>query len=123
MRKRLLLTLSLAGIAGILAVSAALIRAQTPETYPETQKVILENAFVRVFDVRVPPGVAEPVHHHGRGLTIAMSDYDNETKSVPEGKINRGHNKFGEVRWAEPVTHEAKNIGATEQHVVRIELK
>jgi hypothetical protein len=33
------------------------------------------------------------------------------------------HTEFGEVKWAEPVTHEARNTGRTEQHVVRIELK
>ena len=109
----------------MLLAGVVLIRAQQESDlpHPDTQKLILENMLVRVYDVRVPPGVAEPRHHHGRGLTIAMSDYDNETKSYPEGKINRGHNKFGEVRWGEPVTHEAKNIGTTEQHVVRIELK
>jgi hypothetical protein len=91
--------------------------------HPDTQKLILENQFVRVWDIHVPPGVFEPKHSHGRGLTIAMSDYDNETKSIPDGKVSRGHTKFGEVRWVEPVTHEARNTGSTEQHVVRIELK
>jgi hypothetical protein len=115
----------IAGTVGVLLAGVVLVRAQQESDlpHPDTQKLILENMLVRVYDVHVPPGVAEPRHHHGRGLTIAMSDYDNETKSYPDGKINRGHNKFGEVRWGEPVTHEAKNIGTTEQHVVRIELK
>jgi hypothetical protein len=55
-------------------------------------------------------------------LTIALSDYDNETKT-PDGRVNHGHSKFGDVRWAEPVTHDARNVGSTEQHVIRIELK
>jgi hypothetical protein len=124
MTKRRLIPL-IAGTVGVLLAGVVLIRAQQESDLraPDTQKLILENMLVRVYDVHVPPGVAEPRHHHGRGLTIAMSDYDNETKSYPEGKINRGHNKFGEVRWGEPVTHEAKNIGTTEQHVVRVELK
>lgn len=92
-------------------------------SHPDTQKVILENEFVRVWDIHVPPGVSEPKHSHARGVTIAMSDYDNETVSLPQGKIGRGHTKFGEVKWAEPVTHEARNTGMTEQHVIRIELK
>ena len=94
-----------------------------PAQHPETQKLILENEFVRVLDIRVPPGVLEPAHSHARGVTIAMSDYDNETKSIPEGKTGKGHTTFGEVKWAEPVTHEARNTGKTEQHVVRIEMK
>src|SRR4051812_39264401 len=58
-----------------------------------------------------------------RGVTIALSDYDNEARTVVEGRVTRSHTRFGEVKWAEPVTHEARNTGATEQHVVRIELK
>jgi len=92
-------------------------------TNGETQKVVLDNQFVRVLDIRVPPGVFEPLHSHARGVTIALSDYDNETTSYPDKKINRSHTRFGEVRWAEPVTHEARNTGTSEQHVIRIELK
>lgn len=89
----------------------------------ETQKVAFENEFVRVLDIRVPPGVFEARHSHGRGVTIALSDYDNETTGYPDGRVNRSHTKVGEVRWAEPVTHEARNTGTTEQHVIRVELK
>jgi hypothetical protein len=112
--------------AALLAVATALAVAraeQPPAAHPDTQKLVMENALVRVFEIRVPAGVAEPRHTHARGLTIALSDYDNETRSYPDGRVNRGHSKFGDVRWAEPVDHEAKNVGATEQHVIRIELK
>src|SRR5438045_2615797 len=86
--------------------------------HPETQRVLFENAFVRVFDIRVPAGTFEPKHSHARGLTIALTDYDNETKSFPDGRVNRGHSKSGDVRWAEPVTHEARNTGMKDQHVI-----
>ena len=97
-----------------------------PQPNVETQKVVLDNDFVRVLDIRVPPGVFEPLHSHARGVTIALSDYDNETISSPDKpakKVNRSHTRFGDVRWAEPVTHEARNTGPTEQHVIRVELK
>jgi len=110
--------------AGVLLAGLGLSRAQEREAaHPDTQKLLFENMFVRAWDIHVPPGVSEPKHSHGRGITVAMSDYDNETKTVPEGKIARSHTSFGEVKWAEPVTHEARNTGSTEQHVVRIELK
>ena len=92
-------------------------------SHPNTQVVILDNEFVRVLDIRVPPGVFESRHSHARGVTIAMSNYDNETKSILQGRFSGGHTRFGEVKWAEPVTHEARNTGTTEQHVIRIELK
>lgn len=88
-----------------------------------TQKVLIDNEYVRVLDIHYAPGMQESVHSHQRGVTIAMSDYDNETKTVPGGKVNKGHTKFGRVAWNEPVTHEAHNTGTTEQHVVRIEIK
>jgi hypothetical protein len=103
--------------------SAAWLCGAQPQPNVETQKVVLDNEFVRVLDIRVPPGVFEARHSHARGVTIALSDYDNQTVGYPDGRVNRSHTKFGEVRWAEPVTHEARNTGATEQHVIRIELK
>jgi beta-alanine degradation protein BauB len=88
-----------------------------------TQKTVFENEFVRVVELRVPPGVSEAKHSHDRGVTIALSAYDNEMTDFPTGKVTKRHTKFGEVRWAEPVTHEARNTGATEQRVLRVELK
>jgi hypothetical protein len=105
----------------VMAVLSGAALAQSP--LPPTQRVLFENDLVRVLDIRYAPGVAEAVHSHPRGVTIALSDYDNETKSVPDGKKGGGHTPFGQVRWAEPVTHEARNTGKTEQHVIRIELK
>ena len=108
--------------AGLIAGVALAPQRATAVQHLDTQKLLIENQFVRVFEITVPPGTAEPMHSHGRGLTIALSAYDNETRT-PDGRVNRGHTRFGDVRWAEPVTHEAKNTGTTEQHVIRIELK
>jgi hypothetical protein len=107
-----------------LCVTSALVGAQRDEyPRPPNHKLLFENAFVRVFDIRMAPGQSEAVHRHERGLTIALSDYENQTKAVPSGQVNRGRTQFGEVRWAEPVVHEATNVGTTEQRVIRIELK
>ncbi len=46
----------------------------------------------------------------------------NETRALG-ARWSKSHTKFGEVKWAEPVTHEARNTGTTEQHVIRVELK
>jgi hypothetical protein len=121
MRKRRLVLL-LACAAATTLFAARLLQAQEKLVLLETQKLIMENQFVRVIDVRVPAGVAERVHSHGRGVTVALTDYDNETRA-PGGQWSKSHTKFGEVKWAEPVTHEARNTGTTEQHVIRVELK
>ena len=120
MTKRTLLALLVSALA--IFGAARFLHAQEKLPYPETQKVIMENQFVRVFDVRVPAGTAEPRHSHGRGVTVALTEYDNETKQDGAQWV-KSHTKFGEVKLAEPVTHEARNSGTTEQHVIRIELK
>ncbi len=90
---------------------------------PDREVVLLENDVVRVSEIRVAPGVGEPAHSHRRGVTVALSDYDNQTITLPERKPGGGHTRFGEVKWAEPVTHEARNSGTTVQRVIRLELK
>jgi hypothetical protein len=114
--------LGLACLTG-LAVWSVLVSAQREEyPRPPNHMLLFENMFVRVFDIRMAPGTAEAMHRHERGLTIALSDYENET-AAPGGQVSRGRTRFGEVRWAEPVVHSARNIGTTEQRVIRIELK
>ena len=119
-KRRFVALLILAGAATLL--SAHFLLAQEKPVLLETQKLIMANQLVRVIDVRVPAGVAERVHSHGRGVTVALTDYDNETRA-PGAQWSKSHTKFGEVKWAEPVTHEARNTGTTEQHVIRVELK
>jgi hypothetical protein len=89
----------------------------------DTQKLILENTFVRVIDDRIPVGVTEPKHKHARGITIALTDYDIEQKTYPQASSSRSHRHFGEVNWGEPVVHEVHNVGQTPSHAIRIELK
>jgi hypothetical protein len=89
----------------------------------KTQKLILENRFVRVIDDRIPVGVSEPKHRHPHGVTIALTDYDIESKPYPNGKVSKSHRKNGEVNWTEATVHEVHNVGTTDSHAVRIELK
>jgi hypothetical protein len=89
----------------------------------DTQKLVLENTFVRVIDDRIPAGVAEHKHRHAHGVTIALTDYDIEQKTYPAGKTATSHRHFAEVNWGEPVVHEVRNVGKTPSHAIRIELK
>jgi len=114
-------------LVAILLTVAALVTshyavAQSRPHLPETQKTLIDNMFVRVLEIRVPAGVFEARHSHARRVTVALTDYDNETRQ-DAGQWVKSHTKSGEVKWAEPVTHEARNTGTTEQHVIRIELK
>jgi len=123
-KRRAALLAACGAVTLILGGSRLLLAQQASLPIPDSQTLILENAFVRVFDIRLAPGKAEAKHRHARGLTIAMSDYDNETRADGTMPWSAAvHTAAGTVRWAEPVVHEARNTGTTEQHVVRIELK
>lgn len=90
---------------------------------PDVQKVVFENALVRVTEERMPPGRGVPKHRHYRGITVALADYQMEQKMYPSGQIVHSNRHFGEINWTETVIHEARNVGKTNQYVVRIELK
>ncbi len=89
----------------------------------ETQKLLFENAFVRVIDDVIQPGVREPKHRHPHGLVIAMVDSDTETTVYPAGNTVRGRSKAGAVIWSETTVHETRNPGTVASHFIRIDLK
>ncbi len=42
----------------------------------DTHKLALENKFVRILDVRLPPGKVEPLHRHPHGISVYFTDWD-----------------------------------------------
>jgi hypothetical protein len=89
----------------------------------ETQKLLFENAFVRVIDDVIPPGVSEPKHHHPHGVVVAIEDADTETRLYPDGQPGRHHTAKGAVSWNESIVHDVKNVGTTTTHFIRIDIK
>ena len=90
---------------------------------PDVQKVVFENALVRVSEERMPPGRGVRKHRHYRGITVALADYEMEQKMYPSGQMVHSNRHLGEINWNETFIHEARNVGTTNQYVVRIELK
>jgi quercetin dioxygenase-like cupin family protein len=89
---------------------------------PDTHKLAFENAFVRVLDVRVPPGSIEKRHRHPHGMSVYFTDWT--VKVTIGGRPPEVHErKSGTFAWNEAVTHTVENVGKTEGHVLRIELK
>ena len=88
----------------------------------DTQKLILENQFVRVIDDQIPVGVTEPLHRHRHGVVVYISTYTNEQISQ-DGKRTVGERKAATASWSDETVHTVKNIGATPSHAIRIELK
>jgi len=88
----------------------------------DTHKLAFENAFVRVLDVRLPPGKLEPRHRHPHGLSVYFTDWDAKV-TLDGGKPEIHHRKAGTFAWSDAVVHEVQNAGRTEGHILRIELK
>jgi beta-alanine degradation protein BauB len=123
-RKTLVLTaLGVAIVAGALSGSQRNDDSLDPvRVAPDTHKVAFENMFVRVLEVRIPPGSVEPRHRHPHGLSVYLTDWD--TKATIDGKPSQvAHRKAGTFAWSEAVIHTVQNVGTTEGHVLRIELK
>jgi len=89
---------------------------------PDTHKLALENAFVRVLDVHVPPGKTEPRHRHPHGMSVYFTDWDVKVTADGAAPETR-HRQAGTFVWNEAIVHTVENVGKTEGHILRIELK
>jgi len=89
----------------------------------DTQKLVFENQFVRIVEERVPAGVSQVKHQHRHGVSVALSDYTNEEINYPSREKVRRSRKAGDAGWREASVHESRNVGANEEHLMRIELR
>ena len=88
----------------------------------DTHRVAFENAFVRILDVRIPPGKIEPRHRHPHGLSVYFTDWD--AKITIDGKPEQVNSrKTGTFAWSDAVVHTVQNVGKEEARVLRVELK
>ena len=126
MTRKLVIGAAFAVVALVAATALRSQPAQDPldplKVAPDTHKLALENAFVRVLDVHVPPGRTEPRHRHPHGLSVYFTDWDVKvTREGAQPEVRQ--RKAGTFQWSEAIVHTIENVGKTEGHVLRIELK
>jgi quercetin dioxygenase-like cupin family protein len=115
--------------AATVVVTAALVRTQSAsdaldpvKVASNTHKIAFENAFVRILDVHIPPGSVEQRHRHPHGLSVYFTDW--EAKVTVDGRAPQvNQRKTGTFAWSDAVVHTVENVGKSEGHVLRIELK
>ena len=67
-------------------------------------------------------GSIEPRHRHPHGLSVYLSDWQAKvTVDGKEAQVNQ--RKAGTFTWSDAVIHAVQNVGLSEGHVLRIELK
>ena len=124
MRRRMLIAFGLA--VAVAVARSAFTQANDPldplRVAGDSHKLALENAFVRVLDVHVPPGKSEPRHRHPHGLSVYFTDWD-ASVTVDGQPAELHHRQAGTFAWNEAVVHTVQNAGKTEGHILRIELK
>ena len=105
----------------ILAVVAA--KAQDPaKVDSEHYKVLLDNEYVRVLDVRLKPGEKTPIHSHPNLVVYSLTGGTIKSTTA-DGKATTVTTKAGQVGWRNAQTHTSENVGKTEIHALGIELK
>jgi oxalate decarboxylase/phosphoglucose isomerase-like protein (cupin superfamily) len=92
-------------------------------TSEPNHRLALENSYVRVFEVEVPPGGATLVHYHRHdyiSVNLGLAEILNQVEGKPAVtvKLEAGHTAFAEGNFA----HSVRNRGATSFRNVTVEL-
>ena len=107
---------------GAIASLAAAPTVDPVKLSPKYYKVRVDNARVRVLEFSSKPGDKEGMHSHPEGVVFALADAT-YTNAFPDGSAFTHSAKQGEVEWSDAVTHSGENVGNTDGHYYRVELK
>lgn len=117
MRKTLVMTAVL-----MLGCAASLLGQDVAVANPNTIRVKLDNAQVRVLEATIKPGVKEKPHSHPASIVYVLSGGKMRTH-LPDGTTSDATYTAGQTVYRDPVTHWAENIGGTTVHLIVVELK
>ncbi|SJN23777.1 hypothetical cytosolic protein [Microbacterium esteraromaticum] len=90
-------------------------------TNPDLYQVLFENDRVRVLEYRDEPGTQSVPHAHPDSVMITLSNFRRRlTAGDRQADVEL---QAGQARWLEAQTHSGHNTGATDTHVIFVELK
>jgi len=85
-------------------------------------KIIFENQYGRVYDIKMAAGKSEPLHTHHDRVVICLSGAKLRHE-MPDGRTEDSSLKTGEIAWRRGATHVGHNLGKTDLWVIAIEPK
>jgi hypothetical protein len=85
-------------------------------------RVLFENQYSRVYDIRVAAGRSEPMHTHHDRVIVCLSGAKLEHE-LPDGQRETSSVKTGEIAWRRAATHIGHNLGMSDLWVIAIEPK
>ena len=85
-------------------------------------KLLIENRYTRVYDIRIPAGTREPQHTHKARVVVSLSGAVLK-HLMPDGREEPSTLQTGEVVWRPGATHIGQNLGKTDLWVIAIEPK
>jgi hypothetical protein len=97
---------------------------------PRHHQLVVENDRVRVLDTRISPGDTVPVHTHRWPAVLHVMSWSDFVRRDADGKVlrdTRGQPPPASLPlalWSEALPpHSLENVGATELHVLSVEIK
>jgi quercetin dioxygenase-like cupin family protein len=85
-------------------------------------KLLFENDYGRVYDIRIAAGRSEPRHTHRDRVVICLSGAELRHE-MDDGRTEVSTLKTGEIAWRRGGTHVGHNLGKTDLWVIAIEPK
>jgi quercetin dioxygenase-like cupin family protein len=85
-------------------------------------KLLFENRYARVYEIRIPAGTSEPQHSHHERVVVCLSGARLE-HLMPDGRREPSTLRTGEIGWRRGGTHIGRNLGSTDLWVIAVEPK
>jgi quercetin dioxygenase-like cupin family protein len=114
---------SIAVAAGALVLAGSAFAQDVLKVSPATNKVLVDNQYVRVLESTFRPGAREPMHTHPAGWYY-VTRAGKLKVSYASGKVEMWTPKVGEQAWMEgEEAHTAENVGKTTLQYILVEVK